>query len=180
MLTKGGILYQVKLILDYLPDEEYQLIPQDTIDFIENNFEYDENITINPDIPLEEQNIDDKTYEMLDKILKSAENNKANDIYQYIENVKKQNKEFGEKIENIKLKNIVEMLKKENEKIPKAKELLEEYKMALQQKEREIERLKENNQNLYEYIQRIPGVLRKIFIKDNDIKLLINSKNQKI
>ena len=73
MLSKSKALYQVKLILDYLPEEEYKLIPQETIDYIEDNFEYDENITINPDIPLERQKIDDKAYELLDKIINQAE-----------------------------------------------------------------------------------------------------------
>ena len=31
MLTKAKMLYQVKLILDYLPEEEYNLIPKETI-----------------------------------------------------------------------------------------------------------------------------------------------------
>lgn len=42
MLSKAKALYQVKLILDYLPEEEYKLIPKETIEYIENNFEYDE------------------------------------------------------------------------------------------------------------------------------------------
>ena len=46
-------------------------------------------------------------------------------------------------------------------------------------KETELERLKENNQILYECIQKIPRILIRILIKDNNIKLLINSKNQK-
>lgn len=33
MLSKAKAIYQVKLILDYLPDEEYKLIPQETIDY---------------------------------------------------------------------------------------------------------------------------------------------------
>lgn len=45
MLTKAKALYQVKLILDYLPEEEYRQIPQEMIDYIEENLEYDENIT---------------------------------------------------------------------------------------------------------------------------------------
>lgn len=181
MLTKAKALYQVKLILDYLPKEEYELISKETINYIEENFEYDENIKIDPSIPLENQKIDDKAYEMLETIIKNAEKNKStsntSEISQYIKSVKESNKNYDAKIENIKLKNIVELLKKENEKIPKAKVLLEEYKIALKQKDIEIERLKENNQNLYECIQKIPRVLRKIFIKDNDIKLLINGKN---
>ena len=73
MLSKAKALYQVKLILDYLPEEEYSLIPKETIEYIENNFEYDENFLIDPKIPLEKQKIDDKAYEMLEKIIKATE-----------------------------------------------------------------------------------------------------------
>ena len=38
MLSNRKMLYQVKLILDYLPEEEYRLIPQDMINYIENNY----------------------------------------------------------------------------------------------------------------------------------------------
>lgn len=176
MLTKAKALYQVKLILDYLPKEEYELIPKETINYIEENFEYDEKIKIDPSIPLENQKIDDKAYELLEKIINNAENNKSksntNDISQYIESVKESNKNYDAKIENIKLKNIVELLKKENSKIPKAKELLEEYKEALNQKDIEIAKLKEDNEYLYKYIQKIPKILRRVFIKDKDMKLL--------
>ena len=74
MFTKAKSLYQVKLILECLPEEEYKLIPQETINYIEDNFEYDKNIAIDPNIPLEEQNIDNKTYEFLDKVLKEIDN----------------------------------------------------------------------------------------------------------
>ena len=62
-----------KYFLDYLPEEEYKLIPQDTIDYIEQNMEYDENIKISEDIPLEKQRIDDKTYEILEDIMKKID-----------------------------------------------------------------------------------------------------------
>ena len=176
MLTKAKMLYQVKLILECLPREEYKLIPKETLDYIEDNYEYDEKIKIDPSIPLENQKIDDKTYEILDKIVKSVEISKktsnTEQISQYVESVKKSNSNYNAKIENIKLKNIVELLKKENSKIPKAKELLEEYKEALKQKDTEIAKLKECNQNLYKYIQRVPKFLRKIFMRSEDIKLL--------
>ena len=68
MLTKSKSLYQVKLIIDCLPKDEYKLIPQETIDYLEKNLEYDEKIVIHPDIPLDDQNIDDKAYDMLEKI----------------------------------------------------------------------------------------------------------------
>lgn len=175
MLSKRKMLYQVKLILDYLPEEEYRLIPQDMINYIENNYEYDENIKINPNIPLEKQSIDDKTYEMLNKIEKQTLNN-TKDIDNYIEKVEKENKEFNIKIENAKLKNKLELLEKENERIPKAKALLEEYNSALKQKETEIKILKEKNQKLNNYIQRIPKILRNVFTKEDDIKILINEE----
>ena len=146
MLTKAKALYQVKLILDYLPEEEYELIPQEEIDYVEDNFEYDENISIDPSIPLENQKIDDKAYE-----------------------------KFDIEMENIRLKNIIETLEKENSKIPKAKELLEEYKEMVKQKDREIEELRENNKYLYECNQKIPKFIRKLFVKD-DIRLLRDVK----
>lgn len=175
MLTKAKALYQVKLILDYLPKEEYELIPQETIEYIEDNFEYDENISIDPTIPLEKQKIDDKAYELLEKIVeqtkKTKEKTNDKEISKYLEQVKKSNENFNIQIENIKLKNIIETLEKENEKIPKAKQLVEEYKEILKQKDIEIENLKENNKYLYECNQKIPKFIRKFFIKE-DIKLL--------
>ena len=76
MISKAKALYQVKVILDYLPEDEYKLIPKEMLDYIEDNFEYDEKFSIEPNIPLEKQKIDDKAYEMLDKIVKSAETTK--------------------------------------------------------------------------------------------------------
>lgn len=179
MLSKAKALYQVKLILDYLPEEEYKLIPKETIEYIENNFEYDEKFSINPNIPLEKQKIDDKAYEILDKIVKATEvtknENKLHDkakMNAYIQEVKESNQNYNDRIENIRLKNLVEMLKKENSKILKAKDLISDYKDALKQKEDEIEKLKKNNQDLYNCIQGLPKIIKKLFIKDLNIKLL--------
>lgn len=179
MLSKAKALYQVKLILDYLPEEEYKLIPKETIEYIENNFEYDKNFSINPNIPLEKQKIDDKAYEILDKIVKATEvtknENKLHDkakMNAYIQEVKESNQNYNDRIENIRLKNLVEMLKKENSKILKAKDLISDYKDALKQKEDEIEKLKKNNQDLYNCIQGLPKIIKKLFIKDLNIKLL--------
>lgn len=179
MLSKAKALYQVKLILDYLPEEEYRLIPKETIEYVENNFEYDENFSIDPKIPLEKQKIDDKAYEMLDKIVKATEVTKRENRLQdsakmnaYIHEVKESNQNYNARIENVRLKNLVEMLKKENSKISKAKDLLSDYKDALKQKEDEIEKLKKNNQDLYNCIQGLPKIIKKLFIKDFNIKLL--------
>ena len=181
MLSKSKALYQVKLILDYLPEEEYRLIPKETIEYIENNFEYDENFSIDPKIPLEKQKIDDKVFGMLDKIVKSAEMTKKEnksiknaEMVSYLKEIRESNQNYDARIENIRLKNLVEMLKKENSKIPKAKDLLSDYKDALKQKEYEIEKLKKNNQDLYNCIQGLPKIIKKLFIKDFNIKLLNN------
>ena len=179
MLSKAKALYQVKLILDYLPEEEYKLIPKETIEYIENNFEYDENFSINPNIPLEKQKIDDKAYEILDKIVKATEvtknENKLHDkakMNAYIQEVKESNQNYNARIENIRLKNLVEILKKENSKISKAKNLLSKYKDAMKEKDNEIEELRRNNQDLYNCIQGLPKIIKKLFIKNTDIKLL--------
>ncbi len=179
MISKAKALYQVKLILDYLPEEEYKLIPKETIEYIDNNFEYDENFSIDSKIPLEKQKIDDKAYEILDKIVKATEATKREEKLQdnakmnaYIQEVKESNQNYNARIENIRLKNLVEMLQKENSKIPKAKDLLTDYKDALKQKEEEIVKLKKNNQDLYNCIQGLPKIIKKLFIKDFNIKLL--------
>ena len=179
MLSKDKALYQVKLILDYLPEEEYKLIPKETIDYIEDNFEYDENFSIDPNIPLEKQKVDDKAYEILEKVVKATERTKKENksinnanLGAYIQEVKESNQNYNDRIENIRLKNLVEILKKENSKIPKAKDLLSEYKDALKQKDDEIEKLKKNNQDLYNSIQRLPKIIKKLFIKDLNIKML--------
>lgn len=179
MLTKAKMLYQVKLILDYLPEEEYNLIPEETINYIEDNFEYDENIKIDPNIPLENQNIDDESYKYLEKIIAEAEKNqkvsKNKELEDYIKDVKESNKNFETNVENIRLKELVELLKKENEKIPKIKNLVEEYKNALEEKSKKIEELEKNNKYLRELINKIPKFIRKFFIKE-DIKLLNEGK----
>ena len=182
MISNDKVLYQVKVILDYLPEDEYKLIPKETIDYIEENFEYDENFSIDPNIPLEKQKIDDKAYEMLDKIVKSAEITKKEnksiintEMNAYLQKVRESNKNYNTRIENIRLKNLVDMLKKENSKIQKARDLLYEYKDAIKEKDNEIEKLRRNNQNLYNCIQGLPKIIKKLFIKNNDIKLL-NSK----
>lgn len=170
MLTKSKSLYQVKLIIDCLAKDEYKLIPQETINYLEKNLEYDEKIVIHPDIPLEDQNIDDKAYDMLEKIMKQVEENKKKSIKQqteeYVKNIRGSNKEFDMKIENIELKKIIKRLEEENSKLPKAKKLVEEYQKVLKQKYNQIKELKEKNSYLYEYIDNIPKLIRKIFIKE--------------
>lgn len=170
-MTKEKALYQTKLILDCLPEDEYNMIPQDTIDYIEQNMEYDENIKISAEIPLEKQRIDDKTYEILEDILKKID----------YPNVKKQeeNVEVEEideiqvlKSENMKLKQIIENNKADLDKFNKTKELLKEYKDALKVKEEEITKLKDYNSEICSKIHKLPKIVRKIFFKEFEDKLL--------
>ena len=174
MLTKAKALYQVKLILDYLPQEEYDLIPQETIDYIEDNFVYDENITINPSIPLEKQDIDDKSYRLLEKIIAQVEKNqtKDNNVNNHINNVEESNENDYSKEENIRLKSLVEILQKENAKIPKVKDLVQEYKDELEKKNEKIKMLENNNYYLQSQLNKIPKFIRRIFIKKDNVKLL--------
>lgn len=184
-MTKAKALYQVKLILDYLSEDEYNLIPKDLIEYVEDNFEYDENIKIDPNIPLEEQNIDEKAYDYLEKVVKAAEKNKKENLIEdeesNVENVEntvvsKTEKDYEtEEVrnENIRLKNLIETLRKENEKIEQAKGLIGEYKEALNnlkeelsKKEEEVKKLKEDNVKLYNIIDRLPKLIKKIFVKE--------------
>lgn len=182
MLSKAKAYYQVYLIIEHLPKEEYDLIPKELIDEIENNMEYDETFSLDLNVPLEKQKIDDKAYEILDRVVKATEVKQkekkeqkqftSSEIDTYLKQVEESNENYNTRIENIRLKNLVETLKKENGKIPKAKDLLTEYKDVLKQKEVEIEKLKKNNEDLYHCIQKIPKFLRKIFIKNEEVKLL--------
>lgn len=97
---------------------------------------------------------------------------KTKEIEKYIETAKISNEIFNTKVENIKLNNMIEKLKNDNIKIPKAKELIEEYQTALSKKDEEIASLKENNEYLSQSIDKIPKIIRKVFIKDFDVKLL--------
>ena len=174
MLTREKALYQLKLILDYLPQNEYQLISKETIEYIEKNMEIDESIQIDPAIDLDEQNIDDLTYEYLEEVIDEMQfhQKKEADLEQNIQKVQEDIKTQGYQIEIKELQEIIERLKQENTKIPKAKSLMMEYKEALAQSEAEREKLRKNLSDMYETFQKIPKIIKKIFIKDWEKKLL--------
>ncbi len=179
MLARGKSLYQVKLILDCLPIEEYKLIPKETIDYIEKNFEFDSNIVIDPSIPLEKQNIDDSTYNFLEKILKQIDEDKANNLEnKHPSRQMAQSDNSDVNLENIRLKDLVERLRIENDKIPKAKEIIVQYQQLLEEKDNEIKKLKENNQQLYKIIQRTPKIIKRLFLRDFNSNLLIKGGNE--
>lgn len=161
-MTREKSLYQTKLIIDCLPKEEYDLIPQDIIEYLEKNMQYDETIKIDSNIELGNQNIDEKTYEMLDKILKRI-NIKPN-----VEN--SQDNQLTEKEQIISLQNIISNLTKENAKIGEAKNLILEYR-------KQLSVLNEKCNYLEEALNSIPSFIKIIFIKKDKHKRLGNGIN---
>ena len=158
-MTKEESLYQVKLILDCLSDEEYFKIPMDVITYIEQNMKYSGEISINPDIPLEKQNIDEKTYDFLEKIIKEI------NIHETNNSIKKDENSFKD-LEKNELIEILNKYIEENKKIHRAKELIKEYTLAIEEKNKQIENLKSVNQELYTSIKKCPKLIRRLFFKN--------------
>ena len=119
-MTKEKALYQVKLILDNLNKEEYDLIPKNYIEYINQNMEYDENIKIDPSVPIEQQDIDEKAYDYLEKIINETE--KLKELYKTYDEYTRS--DLILKIENYK---------KEQAKFKDAKIILEDYKNIMYQ-----------------------------------------------
>ena len=161
-MTKEKSLYQVKLILECLPKKEYSLIPKDMLEYIENNFEHDDSIIIDPETPIENQKIDDKTYDMLEKILKRISITK--------DNIEKDSDTV--KTENIKLKNIISSLQIEQKKADKAKSLMQEYNDAMKRYKDEIDTLSTEKAYLEDCLNKIPSLVKKIFLRNKNLKLL--------
>ncbi len=204
-MTKGKAYYQAYLVLDCLSEEEYSLIPNELLEGIKMKMEEDPEIKVDSSVPLEKQKIDEKTYDILDRVIKAIERAYGADAidnpekYAIVneEETKKQDKaeefdldiEFEEKPktkkdkvpenakelkeENLKLHNIIKALEEENQKISEAKELYYDYKEVVAKKDEkirglrmEIEALKKSNDELHEMIEKMPKLLRNIFIKD--------------
>lgn len=162
-MTQNQALYQAKLILDYMPEEDYNKIPEEIIKYIYDNMEEDKNIVVNPDIPLEKQDIDEKTYDFLDNVIKKIE---------YSESKHQKTSNEVKELSRKELINLLERYKQENSKIGKAKNLIIQYKQALEQKDREIVELKEVNQDLYSSIQKCPKIIKRLFFRKMERKLL--------
>lgn len=177
MLTKPQYLYQAKLIIDCLPEDEYNSIPKETLKYIEENMQVDESIKIDPEVELSEQNVDTQTLMFLNDIIQNIKLHKMakqyeNDVKSYIKEVEERNAGFEARVDNINLNEKVERLEKQNEKLPKAKELIEDYKKVVSKKEEEIVKLKEECNMLTTMLNRIPKFIRKIFLRNSKTKLL--------
>lgn len=158
-MTKEKALYQVKLILDNLTEEEYSLIPKEDIDYINQNMEYSEDIIIDSSKSLEEQEIDEKACEYLEKIVSKIEKKQ----------IIRSEYEGFDKLNLIKEINKYKIKAEKNNDI---KRLLEDYKNLVNKKNEEINSLKENNKLLYNSIQKCPKLIRRIYFKDFESKLL--------
>lgn len=174
-MTRAKALYQVKLILDYLPKEEYALIPKETIDYIEDNFEYDENFSLNPELPLDEQNIDDKAYDFLEKIVKQAERVEKKlheeELKPYLKSVESFSKEFESNME-MAIRNKDEELKAYIEQIKKSNE---DYETKI-----ENIRLKNIIQILKKEAEKLPEAKKICEIYKVEYKKIENEKNEEI
>lgn len=177
MLTKPQYLYQAKLIIDCLPEEEYNSIPKETLKYIEENMQVDKNIKIDPEKDLSEQNVDSQTLLFLNNIIQKVRMNELSkeyekDIKDYIAEVNSKNAGFEAQVENINLREDVEKLETQTQKIPKAKELIQEYQQVVSKKEEEIVKLKEECNTLTSMLNKIPKFIRKIFLRNHKVKLL--------
>lgn len=87
----------------------------------------------------------------------------------YVYNIEKINK--INELENINklYKNKIETLEADNKIILETKELLEEYQKLVKNKDREINKLKENNIQMNESMSRIPKLIRRIFLRNNKL-----------
>lgn len=168
-MTKAKALYQVKLIFDAMEESDYKRIPKETIEYVENNMEYDENIKIDPNIPLEEQNIDDYACDFLEKMIDDIERREKQEGISANE-ASAENTSNGMDVESLKA--LVEKLKLENSKIPQMKELVTKYKTELENKNIEINNLKKRNEELYAEIEKVPKIFRRLFLGKLEKKLL--------
>ena len=125
-----------------------------------------------PDLPIEEQDIDDKTYDILEEMLSKIDKNAIQDIEDK-DGIQEGSAEFDSlKNENLQLKELTERLKKENSKIVQIKDLVQDYKDELNKKTKEIEELKAQNEDLLNSIKKAPKLIRKLYFKEFESKLL--------
>lgn len=177
MLSKPQYLYQAKLIIDCFPKKDYDSIPKETLKYIEDNMKVDSNIVINPEISLEEQDINPQTWEFLQKIADDVSDREfyeeyKKDIAQYLNLANEQNEGYKARVDNINLNKDVSKLQKENQKLPKAKELIYGYQQVIANKDEKIKELEQECNSLKEMLNRIPKFIRMLFLRNKKVKLL--------
>lgn len=183
MLSKPQYLYQAKLIIDCFPKEDYDSIPKETLKYIEDNMQIDSNIVINPELSLEEQDIDPQTWQFLQNIADNVSDNEFYEEYkreidEYINNANEHNEGFKARIDNINLNKDISKLQKENQKIPKAKELIYGYQQVISNKDEKIKQLEQECNSLKEMLNRIPKFIKMLFLRNKKVKLLKENNNE--
>lgn len=183
MLSKSQYLYQAKLIIDCFPKEDYDSIPKEILKYIEDNMNVDSSIVINPEISLEEQGIDPQTWKFLQKIADDVSNRNfyeeyKKEIVEYLNIANEQNEGYKARVDNINLNKDVSKLQKENQKLPKAKELIYGYQKVISNKDEEIKKLEQECSSLKEMLNRIPKIIKMLFLRNKKVKLL-EEKNTK-
>ncbi len=98
-------------------------------------------------------------------VVSESVSNKAEEVNKYLQQIRKSNEKINTKINNIKMERLINKLKTENKKIPKVKEIIIEYQELIKQKDSQINNLIKKNEVLNNDIQKIPLLIRKIFIK---------------
>lgn len=162
MLTKAKAMYQVWLVIEGLSEKEKKLIPKELIDEIKNTMEIDESISIDFSIPLEKQINDEKVWKTLDNIIKKVEANKRNEA----------NVVINSNIDTNTLTDELQNFKRES------KELVLQYKKAYEDCKEKYEELKIKYDSLENSVNSIPKWVRKLFIKETKVKVLLSGKEE--
>ena len=178
-MTKEKAMYQTWLIVQGLSKAERELIPPELMAEIEDNMEVDESITINFDIPLEKQKLDSKTWNMLDRIVKATQkaSRKKEEIKPRVSKIEKSAdfENVNEELQRLKLENI-RIAEEMNRFKDDSKDLATQYRDALEKYMLENEKIKNDYNELVEKLNKIPKFIRKIFIKEDNTKLLTEGK----
>lgn len=162
-MTKEESLYQAKLILEQLDFEEYRKIPDEIWNYIEDNMQYSENISIDPNKPLDEQNIDTNTIKFLEKVYEQIEKNK--DIFPKSNVDNEIQQQDIAKYSEEELTKIVKMYEKQKENIQVVKKVMRDYETALKQKSVEIENLAAANNEMIQTINKCPKLVKVLFFR---------------
>lgn len=104
-----------------------------------------------------------------DKDIKTKNVIFENKVENYVRNIEKINKINELEKTNEQYKNQIEELKANNNIILETRELLEEYQKLVKQKDEEINKLKENNLQINETMNRMPRIIRRIFLRNNKL-----------
>ncbi len=177
MLTNEKAMYQAYLVIENLPENEKNLIPQEEIEKLKNGMKIDEKIKINPSISLVKQKIDDKTLKILASILKKVkiDESKIENNFIEIREVKDvmDIKKISELLtENYILNEKIINIENSNQKLEEYKEIAFKFKSVLEILNNEKEKLLEKLKKVNKAYEELPSLVKKLFIKNKKEKML--------